>query len=269
VIRLSDTSPDVEARLREVLRQMPFARKWHRLGSLYDTAQALHAAGFRARHPAATVAEIEADWRTNFREGPRLHGRNHRMLGPNENLVVVEEVIAVLTKLGIPYAIGGSWASSLFGKMRFTHDADLTAEPFPKKEAVFCASFGEDYYISQIAVEEAIQRRSSFNILHITSGFKVDVFIRKERAFDQSIMARRRPYPLEGKEVVLVSPEDVILLKLEWYRIGGESSERQWSDVLGVFQVQEDKLDQSYLDRWAADLGVTDLLQRARQEVAL
>lgn len=184
-----------------------------------------------------------------------------------EHTEVVQEIITVLSRLDIPYAVGGSWASSLLGKMRFTTDADITVEPFPGKEAAFCAPFGEDYYVSLPMIQDAIRRRSSFNIIHWPSGFKVDLFVRKDRPFEAAVLARRRPHPLpEGPTVMLVSPEDIILLKLEWYRLGGGTSERQWDDVLGVFQIQADKLDQPYLDHWAADLGVSDLLQRARQE---
>ena len=189
------------------------------------------------------------------------------MENDKENVEVIQAVTAVLTRLQIPYAVGGSWASSLLGKPRFTNDADIAVEPFPGKEPAFCASFGEDYYVSLPMIQDAIRRRSSFNIIHWSSGFKVDLFIRKDRPFEASVLARRHVYPLpDGQSFTLVSPEDVILLKLEWYRLGGGHSERQWEDVLGVLQVQAGKLDHAYLDHWAADLGVSDLLQRARQE---
>ena len=186
-----------------------------------------------------------------------------------ENLQVVQQVIEVLTKLDIPDAVGGSWASSLQGKFRFTHDADITAEPFPGKEAAFCAAFGDDYYLSILAVQDAMRRRASFNIIHLPTTFKVDVFVRKDRAFDESAMRRRRPERLKdgsGHPILFVSPEDIILFKLEWYRLGDESSQRQWADVLGVFEVQGDRLDQGYLDHWAGVLKVADLLAKARRE---
>lgn len=188
-----------------------------------------------------------------------------------DNLTVLQEVIGILSHLGIAYALGGSWASSLHGKMRFTHDADITADPFPGREAALCSSFGDDYYISLDAVRDALRHRGSFNIIHLPSSFKVDVFIRKERPFDQSFMDRRREYPLPANAVgtvQLVSPEDIILLKLEWYRIGGEASEQQWRDILGVLEVQAGRLDEDYLTHWAGQLSVSDLLDRARQESA-
>lgn len=191
------------------------------------------------------------------------------MAGSDENVPVLQEVIAVLSRLEIPYALSGSWASSLLGKPRFTQDADLIVEPFAGKEADFCASFGEDYYVSLEAVRDALRRRSSFNVIHMPSGFKVDLFVQKERPFDQSIMVRRQPETVPGTDlpsIMMVSAEDIILLKLEWYRLGGEASEQQWRDVVGVLEVQADRLDPQYLDQWAANLGVADLLQRARQE---
>jgi hypothetical protein len=192
--------------------------------------------------------------------------------GSDDNLPVVLEVIAVLTRLDIPYALGGSWASSLLGKMRFTHDADITVEPFAGKEEAFCAAFGPEYYVSLPAARRALDERSSFNIIHTPTTFKVDVFVRKDRPFEQSVMQRRQARFLAdvpGQAVQVVSAEDIILLKLEWYRLGHEISERQWADVLGVMEVQAGRLDDAYLDRWAADLGVADLLARARQESAL
>lgn len=185
----------------------------------------------------------------------------------SENVAVVHEIAAVLDRLGIPYAVGGSWASSLFGKPRLTHDVDMMVEPFLGKETAFCSSFSEDYYVSLPMIQDALRRRSSFNLIHWPSGFKVDLFVRKDRPFDKSVLARRRSHSLsDGQSLTLVSAEDVILLKLEWYRLGGGTSERQLEDVRSVFQVQGDKIDQAYLDHWADALGVTDLLQRARQE---
>jgi hypothetical protein len=270
VKRLSDTSPEAERVLVEAYRKMPFERKWRQMGAIYRTAKVLHAAGVRSRNPSATAEQIREEW-----AGATLDERllavikGRPMEGNEENLPVVRAVISALVSLGIPYALGGSWASSLLGKMRFTHDADITVEPFPGKEEAFCAAFGEEYYVSVPAVQDANRRRSSFNVIHTPSTFKVDVFVRKERPFEQSVMSRRQLQILADapqEPVQFVSPEDIILLKLEWYRLGNEISERQWSDILGVMEVQGGRLDQAYLDHWAAQLGVADLLTRARRE---
>jgi hypothetical protein len=239
------------------------------MGVIYRTARHLHAAGVRYRNPSATPEMIEEDWRIAAL-GMELARRKRGGERSMDHIEIVQQIIAVLAHLDIPYALGGSWASSLLGKMRFTHAADLTVEPFPGKEAAFCAAFGEDYYVSLPMIQDAIRCQSSFNVIHLPSSFKVDFFIRKDRPFEAAVLARRRPHLLaEGQEIMLVSPEDIILLKLEWYRLGGGTSERQWQDILGVLQVQAGRLDQAYLDRWAADLGVADLLQRARRESAV
>ena len=192
------------------------------------------------------------------------------MISGAENLRVVQEVASIFSALDIAYALGGSMASSLLGMPRFTQDADLTAEPFPGKESALVGRFGPDYYVSLPTVQQAVLQRSAFNIIHTTSGFKLDVFVRKDRPFEQSVMMRRRTVQLAdrpGESIVLVSPEDIILFKLEWYRTGGGVSDRQWSDVLGVLKVQAGKFDANYLDHWAEDLKVSDLLARARQEI--
>jgi hypothetical protein len=267
---LTDTSPEAEQVLREAYRRMTFAQKWRQMGAIYHTARVLHEAGIRLRDPAATPEDVERSWRLSAGIDPNLRLATKVPVSErDDNLRVIREVVGVLERLGIPYALGGSWASSLLGKMRFTHDADFSVEPFPGKEAAFCAAFGEDYYIDQTSVELAVQNRSSINVIHTVTGFKVDLFVRKERPFDRSLMARRRPVPLPeapGQSISCLSLEDVILIKLEWYRLGGETSEQQMKDVQGVLEVQANRLDQGYLDHWARELGVADLLARARQE---
>jgi hypothetical protein len=174
-------------------------------------------------------------------------------------------VVAALDRMGLPYAIGGSIASSTYGAPRFTQDADITIEPFAGKEAEFAAHFDAEFYVSVPAIQQANRRRSSFNLLHLTSGFKIDFFVRKDVPFAEAVMKRRRMEPLSqlgGQRLFLVSPEDIVLLKLEWYRLGNEVSDRQFSDVLGVLKMQGDKLDLKYLMDSAATLGVTDLLDK-------
>ena len=175
---------------------------------------------------------------------------------------VLCEVVAALDELGIRYALGGSMASSLHGTMRFTFDADILIEPLPGCEEDFVARFALPYDVSLEAVRRAVRDRASFNVIHTETGFKVDFFIQK-RAFDQSVLTRRMPSETPQGRIEIVSPEDIILLKLEWYRLGNEASERQWEDVLGVVRVQGDRLDRAYLDQWARELGVSDLLERA------
>ncbi len=210
----NDTSAEAERILSRIYREMSAGDKWRRLDSIYRTAKILHATGVRSRNPAATPEEIHHDWLSiTLGESMAQTMRRQRVTPSDESLPVVQHVAAIFTQLGVPYALGGSMASTIHGEPRFTEDADLMVEPFPGLESTLVARLGADYYISPSAVEEAVRQRSSFNIIYLHSGFKVDVFVRKEREFDRSVMSRRRPTPLPdrpGEALVVVSPEDVI-----------------------------------------------------------
>jgi len=183
----------------------------------------------------------------------------------NEALIVTLEVIAALDKLKIPYLIGGSLASTLHGFARTTLDSDLVADIRPEHVPTLVQQLGDRYYLSDSAMYDAIRHRSSFNLIHLATMFKVDIFLPKVRRFDRDQMKNRRQYVVANepeRTAFVASPEDTILAKLEWYRLGGETSARQWRDILGVIQIQGDKLDLAYLRQGAADLGVADLLTR-------
>jgi hypothetical protein len=268
----SDTSPEAERVLAEVYRLMPVDQKWAQLGEMYTDARALHAAGMRLRQPGATSEHIHRAWlRAHCDPLPSDLLQGPIMDLEAANLRGVREVTDVLDRLGIRYALGGSLASSLHGIDRYTRDADLTAEPFPGKETELVASFGPNIYISLGAVQDALRRRSAFNIINTRTGFKVDIFIRKDDPFEQAALERRIGLSLPdapGRPLFVLSAEDVILFKLRWFRLGGESSQQQWTDIQGILRVQTGKLDSTYLDRWAADLNVADLLARAGREGA-
>lgn len=270
----SDTSPEAERVLAGSYRAMSPARKWALLGDLYRMGRQLHEAGVRLRFPGAMQYEILTDWmEAHVGNCPRIEAsQDPGMDQPTDNLRVLHEVLAVFDSLGIVYAIGGSLASGIHGVSRFTSDADVFVEPFEGLEGPLVAWVGPEYYVSIEAIRQVLRDRSTFNIINTSVGFKVKVFVRKDRPFDRSLMARRIFATMTNapdRPVAVVGAEDSILLKLEWYRLGGEISDRQWSDILGIMRVQADRLDQGYLDRWAAELGVADLLADARRDSAV
>jgi hypothetical protein len=182
-------------------------------------------------------------------------------------------VVQAFEKLGIQYLIGGSVASSAYGIARATLDVDLVADLGENQISSFIDLIHDSYYVDEDRVRDAIARRSSFNIIHLESMIKVDVFILKPHPYDQAAFARARLEKLEesasSRHHYLASPEDVILNKLAWYRQGGCVSERQWNDVLGVLKVQQSSLDRKYLCRWAEELNLADLHSSALADAGI
>jgi hypothetical protein len=195
------------------------------------------------------------------------------MSEPNTQYIfaAITPIVEALEQLEIKYHIGGSVASSVYGIIRATIDADLVAELRPEHVRPLVKLLEADYYIDEDAVRDAVKRRSSFNAIYLDTMLKVDVFIPKPRLFEQEELRRARLLPLikNTRPFYVASPEGTILNKLEWYRMGGEVSDRQWNDILGVLKVQDTNLDMAYLQRWAVALNVADLLERALVDAGL
>jgi len=189
---------------------------------------------------------------------------------PADALAAMLPVIAQFERMGIDYYVGGSIASSLFGVGRSTLDVDIIADMTENQVELFVQALRSIYYIDGNMIREAIRRRSCFNLIHLTTSYKIDVFVLKNRKFDHQSMSRRRRDTLHDEdklsEIYLSSPEDILLAKLEWYRLGDEISDKQWNDILGIMKIQQKALDRPYLEKWAGELGVGDLLAKACQE---
>ncbi len=188
----------------------------------------------------------------------------------NEPIEVTLKVTGILDTLGIPYLIGGSLASTLYGMVRTTQGSDIVAEMSLKHLKPFVAALQDEFYVDDEMITEAIRRHSSFNIIHRETMFKVDIFVPHVRPFlkSQLLRVQKQTFSFE-KEISanFASPEDTILAKLEWYRLGGEISEHQWRDILGVLKTCFDRLDLDYMKKWAGELRVNDLLDLALQQV--
>ncbi len=186
---------------------------------------------------------------------------------PGDLIAALEPTARAFEALGVAYHIGGSLASSAHGIVRTTVGIDLVADLRPEHCDEFIRLLGSGYYADSDSIRDAVSRRTSFHLIHLPTMVKLDVFVLAQDPFHQQSFARARPQQLESAEGArrypMASPEDVVLQKLAWYRSGGEVSERQWKDVLGILKVQAGDLDGEYLRSWAQELGVNELLERA------
>jgi len=186
-----------------------------------------------------------------------------------EQIAVIQTLADVLDELNIGYAIAGSMASSVYGAVRFTQDADITVEPFSSVADKLYRKLKTDFYISENAMHQAIDNHTSFNVIHFATAFKIDVFVMAGSEFREQIFSRRRKFQLDrsaARALFFVSMEDIILLKLDWYRQSDYTSQRQWSDILGVLTAQSSAIDFEYLKTWAQKLGLDGLLRKAISE---
>ena len=184
-------------------------------------------------------------------------------------VAALRPVADALDALGVRYFVGGSIASSAHGVARASLDADLIAELEPTHVDRFVGRLESSYYIPLDRLRSAVATRSSCNLIHLATMFKVDLFVSKGRAFDRAAASRATLEAIDqirdAARFPVASAEDTVLAKLEWFRLGGETSERQWSDIVGILKVSE-RADRGYLEQWAAVLGVADLLERAVAE---
>lgn len=180
-------------------------------------------------------------------------------------VAALSPVSAALTRLGIRHYVGGSVASSFHGASRSTMDVDLVAEMTDSHVSEFLKCLDRDFYLSEAAVRDAIRRKSCFNLIHLPTSFKVDVFVSRQRPFDVTAMNRATMEHLGDSHVLeihIATAEDAIISKLEWYRKTNERSERQWDDVTRLLKLLGDAADMEYLSASAESVGVLDLLER-------
>lgn len=191
---------------------------------------------------------------------------------PEEAFQVVLEVTRILEGLGVPYAVGGSLASSTHGIPRTTNDGDVLADLRAEHVQPFVTALGDRFYIPVERVLHAVQRRSSFNLVDLKTGVKIDVFLFKAEPLQLQEMARRQIHPVPGEPLAslqIASPEDTLLQKLLWYQRGNRVSDQQWKDILGVLKVQGKRLDFGYLNEWATRSGIEDLLRQAFEDAGI
>jgi hypothetical protein len=170
-----------------------------------------------------------------------------------EPLLVVARLARTFDDLAIRYVVGGSLASSLHGVPRATQDVDLVAKIGLPHVQDLTNALSPEFSNDAGMIRDAIRRRASFNVVHLATMFKADIFVARDDAWSREEMARARTEELDTPEgrvtIQFASAEDTLLHKLLWYRLGNDVSDRQWGDIVGVLRVQADSLDREYLDR--------------------
>lgn len=178
-------------------------------------------------------------------------------------------VTEVLERLGVGYFLGGSLASSFQGEPRSTNDVDLVVDLREEQVVPLAEGLGPDFDVDQVALARAARERTSWNLLYLPTATKIDLFVLRATPFDRSEFERRRRVEVRaGRTLYVKSPEDTVLRKLLWFRSGGGVSDRQWRDVVQVLRHSGRAMDPGYLDRWASQLGLGELLARARAEAS-
>lgn len=269
-----DTSPEMEAMLIGLLRQRTPEQKLRGMMGLRDLSKRLILGRLRSQQPEASEQELHQQLNIR-RHGheisekirfAKIHSLNweDKMLNETQVIGLVAQRLA---ELKIPYFVGGGVASIIHGEERFTKDADIVIRISPFLIPRFVKIFETDFVVSADAVQDALERRYAFNIIHIETAYKIDFYpITDEDEMEITALARRLQIDIGAGKVWMASAEDVILAKLRWFRKGGEVSEKQWRDVLGVLKVQGKNLDFTYLETMAARFHLADLLLRARAD---
>lgn len=271
----SDTTADAEQMQLRLLRERsPAQRAALAIRLSADVIRNCKRAVARA-HPELAARQIgdrfiELHYGRELAEAVRAAKGDWKMADTSDLVEALRPVLRELKRLGVRHYVGGSIASSMHGSARSTLDVDLGAELDEQSALALIAALQSDYYASQSAVLDAVRRRTCFNLIHLATSFKVDIFVNRGRDFDRRVQERAAVEPLGETETLsapIATAEDIILIKLEWYRLGNEISQRQWSDVTAVAKLQGGRLDRDYLRRWSRELGLTDLLDRLLCEV--
>lgn len=178
-------------------------------------------------------------------------------------------VAEAFESLGVPYAVVGSVAGLTHGFSRYTQDIDTIA--FLREEVVegFVEQLRQKYYVYEPGIREAIRHHRSFNLVSLENAYKIDIFVPQPTEWQKQVIARTENERMDDTEepaFVIQSLEDLALSKLRWFRMTDETSERQWFDVLGVLKMNCFDIDIEYLEHWAKELRVDDLLTRALDE---
>jgi hypothetical protein len=269
----ADTSPEAEAFLFEQLAKKSAAQKLEMIGQASATMRTLAMIGLRERNAEATEQELKIRLVESWYGAALASEAAERLTSVksmnDDQIEATLLVVTALEKLEIKYFIIGSLASGIYGEPRAANDVDLLADIRREHVEPLCEILQSDFHITRVAIEEALAHRSSYSAIHLPSLFKVDMLLPTNRAFDEQQIHRRVQHVVAHdpeRSAFVASPEDVILAKLEWCRLGNGVSEQHWRDITGIFKASQGRLDIGYMKNTANQLDVLDLLRRLLPE---
>ncbi len=262
-----DTTPEAEARQVALLRNRTPEERLRMACELSASAMAMSRAAIANAQPRLSKLEqARLLYGLQFGEQRAAQVRQPPSIAEAMSIAAaVLPLVAVFEHLHVPYYIGGGVAGIAYSLPRTTYGVDIMAALAARHIPPFVAALETDFYLDRCAIVDAITRRTSFNMTHQATNINIDIFISQGKPFDHAQFARVRRHLLPGAQelVNLASPEDVLLDKLAWYELGNRVSDQQWRDVQSILRVQADALDRHYLQVWASQLGLSELLDAA------
>lgn len=270
-----DTNHKIDKFMMQAFRQMPLWKKAHLINQATKGIQQCNLIGIRNQYPNANYKEIQLHLAVRWlgkEKANLLYKENQKQIMDAESIQLALKIAEIFEALTIKYLIGGSVASSILGEPRATLDIDIVADLQLSQVQALVETMTGEFYIDDAMLIQAIDSKSSFNIIHLNTMLKVDIFILSQQPLAQIEMQRRQQLILSEnppRTAWFATSEDIILQKLIWYRLGNQISDRQWRDILGVMKVQADKLDFNYLEEWGERLDLLDLIAQALKQAGL
>lgn len=272
----SDTSIDADVLMFKLWQQMTPLQKAERTRTFNSSVRRLAISGIQQQYKNANSIQIKQEFIKRCLGSEWLDiFCNYNFWGDlviTDPLTLARKIADILEPLNIPYIVGGSVASSLLGETRATQDLNLAIDISASQAEQLINAMLSEFYISESAVAEAEEQKTSFNVIYLPSMEKADIFVLPLDSFSRSKMNRRQLHVCGDDSkgsIYIYSAEDIILQKMRWYKQTRSESQKQWRDVLGVLKVQGERLDFNYLHQWAESLMLVDLLAQAFKQAGL
>jgi hypothetical protein len=265
-----DTSPEAERVLIELLRKAPVAKRFALVISMTTTMTKKIVCLYREQHPHATWSEVAQVLRPHHQFNPQLleaclQNKSSNATFEPDTLYALNTIAEIFARLNISYYIGGSLASAAYGMGQSAKDIDLVIELSSAQIPQFVALLQPHYYVDEQNIYTAMREHKKFTIIHLDTLLFIDIIVPYSSLFEMQVKNRVRWQILEETRypLPLPSPEDIILIKLFLHRGDKKIPDALWNDILGVLKVRRVVLDLMYLEKWAAYLSITNLLEQA------